>query len=75
MEAALLEHPEIADAAVIGLADTTAGELPCAFVVRQEGSEIKSSKVQEFIAGRKYMRIYCEGMLLFYYSEAVDVVL
>lgn len=33
LEALLLQHPQIADAAVVGLADRVAGELPTAYVV------------------------------------------
>jgi acyl-CoA synthetase (AMP-forming)/AMP-acid ligase II len=36
LEALLLEHPSVADAAVIGVADAAAGEIPKAFVVRKE---------------------------------------
>lgn len=37
LEAALLEHKDVADAAVIGVPDERAGELPYAFVVLHEG--------------------------------------
>lgn len=37
LEAALLDHKAIADAAVIGVADERAGELPYAFVVLHQG--------------------------------------
>ena len=36
LEAVLLEHPLVADVAVIGVADAAAGEIPKAFVVRTE---------------------------------------
>jgi acyl-CoA synthetase (AMP-forming)/AMP-acid ligase II len=36
LEAVLLEHPLVADVAVIGVADAVAGEIPKAFVVRKE---------------------------------------
>jgi acyl-CoA synthetase (AMP-forming)/AMP-acid ligase II len=36
LEALLLEHPSVADAAVIGVPDEVAGEIPKAFVVRKE---------------------------------------
>lgn len=36
LEAVLREHPLVVDVAVIGVADTVAGEIPKAFVVRSE---------------------------------------
>jgi acyl-CoA synthetase (AMP-forming)/AMP-acid ligase II len=39
LEALLLTHPSVADAAVVPLADEEAGELPKAFVVRKAGAD------------------------------------
>ncbi|UWQ21971.1 AMP-binding protein [Jannaschia sp. W003] len=52
LEAELCTHPEIADAAVIGEPDDEAGEVPVAFVVRAEGSEISEEAVKAHLAGR-----------------------
>ena len=51
LEALLLTSPEILDAAVIGVPDEAAGEVPKAFVVRAPGSSIDAAGVQAFVAG------------------------
>ena len=38
LEALLLTHPQVADAAVIGLPDDEAGEIPAAYVVLEAGA-------------------------------------
>jgi 4-coumarate--CoA ligase len=50
LEALLLTHPEVVDAAVIGIPDDEAGELPKAFIVRKPGSSVEASVLQAFVA-------------------------
>lgn len=53
LEAILLGNEKIKDAAVIGLPDEASGELPLAFVVRQDGAEdLTEREVQEFVAAK-----------------------
>ncbi|KAG0473139.1 hypothetical protein HPP92_014996 [Vanilla planifolia] len=51
LEALLLTHPEIVDAAVIPLPDKTAGQIPMAYVVRKEGSRLSEALVMEYVRG------------------------
>ena len=51
MEALLLEHPNVADAAVVGKPDEEAGELPKAYVVAKSSS-LTADEVMAFVAER-----------------------
>lgn len=50
LEALLLCHPEVADAAVIPFPDEEVGQFPMAYVVRKAGSTISGAAVMDFIA-------------------------
>jgi 4-coumarate--CoA ligase len=52
LEGLLLTHPAVADAAVIGILDDEAGEIPKAFVTLKPGASATGTEVQEFIAGQ-----------------------
>ncbi|KAF2899749.1 hypothetical protein ILUMI_06433 [Ignelater luminosus] len=52
LEALLLTHPCIKDAAVIGIPDEVAGELPAAFIVKQPGKQVTEKEVYDYVAGR-----------------------
>ncbi|KAB5568065.1 hypothetical protein DKX38_001858 [Salix brachista] len=59
LEALLLAHPEISDAAVIPFPDKNVGQFPMAYVVRKAGSNLSEKAVQDFISGQvaPYKRI------------------
>ncbi|KHN17584.1 4-coumarate--CoA ligase 1 [Glycine soja] len=50
LEALLIAHPNISDAAVVGMKDEAAGEIPVAFVVRSNGSEIAEDEIKKYIS-------------------------
>jgi acyl-coenzyme A synthetase/AMP-(fatty) acid ligase len=52
LEALLLTHDGIADAAVIGVKDDEGEEVPKAFVVTQPGAELSAEDVMAFVAER-----------------------
>lgn len=52
LEAVLLEHPAVADAAVIGARDADGQEVPRAYVVRQPDSALTADEVMEFVASK-----------------------
>ncbi|KAJ8762221.1 hypothetical protein K2173_007377 [Erythroxylum novogranatense] len=50
LEALLLSHPDISDAAVIPFPDKEVGQFPMAYIVRKPGSSLYESAVMNFIA-------------------------
>lgn len=50
LEALLLTHPDIADAAVIPFPDKNVGQFPMAYVVKKAGSSISENDVMDFVA-------------------------
>ncbi|WP_279103836.1 4-coumarate--CoA ligase family protein [Gordonia paraffinivorans] len=52
LEALLLTHDKIADAAVVGAVDEEGEEIPKAFVVRQPDAELTADEVIEFVASK-----------------------
>ncbi|CAK7325370.1 unnamed protein product [Dovyalis caffra] len=52
LEAILLGHPQVLDAAVIPVEDDEAGQIPMAYVVRAPGSELTEEQVIQFVANQ-----------------------
>jgi fatty-acyl-CoA synthase len=52
LENALMAHPQVAEAAVIGVPDQKWGERPLATVVVQAGSSVTVAELREFLSGR-----------------------
>ncbi|XP_015933791.1 4-coumarate--CoA ligase CCL1-like isoform X1 [Arachis duranensis] len=50
LEAMLISHPNISDAAVIAMKDEAAGEVPVAFVVRSNASKISEDEIKLYIS-------------------------
>jgi acyl-CoA synthetase (AMP-forming)/AMP-acid ligase II len=52
VEAELLQHPGVQDAALVGVSEPTWGEVGVAFVVRRAGSEVDAADLGRFLAPR-----------------------
>jgi fatty-acyl-CoA synthase len=52
LENILMAHPDVAEAAVIGVGDDKWGERPLAAVVLRPGAEVTAEKLRDFMAGQ-----------------------
>jgi acyl-CoA synthetase (AMP-forming)/AMP-acid ligase II len=52
IEAAISEHPAVAEVAVVGVADEEWGEVPVAFVLAREGEDVDPDALRAFCAER-----------------------
>jgi long-chain acyl-CoA synthetase len=52
IEAALLDHPAVAEAAVVGVPDASRGEVPAAFVICREGRSATDGELRAFVRER-----------------------
>nr|XP_023889781.1 4-coumarate--CoA ligase 2-like [Quercus suber] len=50
LEAILLTHPNVSDVAVVPMKDESAGEVPVAFVVRSNGSQVTEDEIKQFVS-------------------------
>lgn len=52
LEGLLRTHPQVLDAAVLGIPHAQYGEVPLAFVVRKPASKVTGVELQDFVAGQ-----------------------
>jgi fatty-acyl-CoA synthase len=52
LENVVMAHPDIVEAAVIGVPDDEWGERPCACVVRREGSDLDEDAVRDYLSDK-----------------------
>ena len=57
MEEVLAAHPDVAECAVIGIADELKGEVPCGFIVLKAGVTKQSSDIEKEVVGMVRERI------------------
>ena len=58
IDALLLSHPKIADAAAVGYPDASLGERVCAFVILRPGEAISLDELTRFLLDEKKVAIY-----------------
>ncbi|KAK9696730.1 AMP-binding enzyme C-terminal domain [Popillia japonica] len=65
LEAVLITHPEIKQAAVVGLPDERAGELPLALIVKEPNSNLTEDEVKNYLAGYLSKNKHLHGGVIF----------
>ncbi|XP_060171549.1 4-coumarate--CoA ligase 2-like [Lycium barbarum] len=68
LEAMLISNSNIADAAVVPMKDEVAGEVPVAFVVRANGSNISEEEIKKFVSEQV---IFYKRINQVFFTEAI----
>lgn len=69
LEAVLRTHPDVHEAAVVGLPDERCGEIPKAFVVVKKGSKVSEEEIKEFVKDKVSEYKQLQGKVFMYESE------
>ncbi|XP_046968053.1 probable 4-coumarate--CoA ligase 1 [Vanessa cardui] len=65
IESVVMEMPEVADVAVVGIPDSLAGEVPKAFVVLKPGQKLTEKQVYDLVAQKLTRYKHLEGGVVF----------
>lgn len=65
LEGVLTSHPDIVDAAVVGVPDDRSGELPRAYLVLREGSSLTAAEIKSFMRAQLASYKSLEGGIVF----------
>ncbi|XP_049875071.1 probable 4-coumarate--CoA ligase 1 [Pectinophora gossypiella] len=65
IESVIMEQPEVADVAVVGITDALAGELPKAFVVLKPNHKLTEKQVYDLVASKLTKYKHLEGGVAF----------
>lgn len=65
LEGVLTSHPDITDAAVVGVPDDRSGELPRAYIVPRQGASLSASEIKSFTRGQLASYKSLEGGIVF----------
>ncbi|XP_010259828.1 PREDICTED: 4-coumarate--CoA ligase 2-like [Nelumbo nucifera] len=68
LEALLLTHSNISDAAVVPMKDERNGEIPVAFIVRSNGSQITEDEIKEYISKQV---VYYKRIKRVFFTKAI----
>lgn len=69
----LIAHPEIKDAAVVGIPDDDAGELPAALIVKEPNSDLLEEEVNDYLSSKiKFIYLLIHFILLLTFLEYVS---
>ncbi|KAK4790422.1 hypothetical protein SAY86_017726 [Trapa natans] len=68
LEAMLIAHPSISDAAVVPMKDEAAGEIPVAFIVRSNGSKISEDEIKQYISKQV---VFYKRISKVFFTEAI----
>nr|XP_023022319.1 luciferin 4-monooxygenase-like [Leptinotarsa decemlineata]XP_023022320.1 luciferin 4-monooxygenase-like [Leptinotarsa decemlineata]XP_023022321.1 luciferin 4-monooxygenase-like [Leptinotarsa decemlineata] len=65
LEAILLGHPKVIDVGVVGLPDEISGELPIAFVVKDDEENVTEQELQDYVASKVSPQKRLRGGVIF----------
>ncbi|WCJ40307.1 4-coumarate--CoA ligase [Euphorbia peplus] len=68
LEAMLIAHPQISDAAVVAMQDEAAGEVPVAFVVKSDNSNITEDEIKQYISKQV---VFYKRIKSVFFTEAI----